>query len=161
MTIINYSQVAYETTLLSYPRYQQITDRIHVRISHLPLIEEIRSLRQIHMNQLIRTSGVVSSCSKVMPQLSFVQYNCIKCSCVIGPFLQNDSSKELKPSSCPDCQSGGPFEINSEKVYLIKTTPGSIIFCRLFIRIIKELRSKKVLELFPLVDCLEVKMLFF
>ena len=38
-------QAAKEVVLSMYPRYEQIVHEIHVRISDLPLIEEIRSLR--------------------------------------------------------------------------------------------------------------------
>lgn len=71
--------------------------------------------RQLHLNQLIRTSGVVSSCTGVLPQLSMVKYNCNKCNFVLGPFFQSQN-QEVKPGSCPECQSQGPFEINMEEV---------------------------------------------
>lgn len=71
--------------------------------------------RQLHLNQLIRTSGVVTSCTGVLPQLSMVKYNCSKCSFILGPFCQSQN-QEVKPGSCPECQSTGPFEINMEEV---------------------------------------------
>lgn len=71
--------------------------------------------RQLHLNQLIRTSGVVTSCTGVLPQLSMVKYNCSKCNFVLGPFCQSQN-QEVKPGSCPECQSAGPFEINMEEV---------------------------------------------
>lgn len=71
--------------------------------------------RQLHLNQLIRTSGVVSSCTGVLPQLGMVKYNCNKCNFVLGPFFQSQN-QEVKPGSCPECQSQGPFEINMEEV---------------------------------------------
>lgn len=71
--------------------------------------------RQLHLNQLIRTSGVVTSCTGVLPQLSMVKYNCSKCSFILGPFFQSQN-QEVKPGSCPECQSVGPFEINMEEV---------------------------------------------
>lgn len=71
--------------------------------------------RQLHLNQLIRTSGVVTSCTGVLPQLSMVKYNCNKCNFVLGPFCQSQN-QEVKPGSCPECQSAGPFEVNMEEV---------------------------------------------
>ena len=71
--------------------------------------------RQLHLNQLIRTSGVVTSCTGVMPQLSVIKYDCVKCSFVLGPFYQSQM-QEVKPSTCPECQSSGPFELNMEQV---------------------------------------------
>ena len=35
-----------------YPYYDRITKEIHVRISELPLKEELRQLRQLHLNQV-------------------------------------------------------------------------------------------------------------
>lgn len=57
----------------------------------------------------------MSSCTGVLPQLSMVKYNCNKCSFVLGPFFQNQN-QEVKPGSCPECQSQGPFEVNMEEV---------------------------------------------
>ena len=71
--------------------------------------------RQLHLNQLLRTMGVVTSCTGVLPQLSMVKYNCVRCSYVLGPFFQSLNT-EVKPGSCPECQSNGPFEVNMEEV---------------------------------------------
>jgi len=38
-------QAAKDVVLSMYPRYDQIVKEIHVRISDLPLIEDLRSLR--------------------------------------------------------------------------------------------------------------------
>uniref|UniRef100_A0A5F8GR58 DNA replication licensing factor MCM2 n=1 Tax=Monodelphis domestica TaxID=13616 RepID=A0A5F8GR58_MONDO len=109
-----FDEAAREVVLAMYPKYDRIASHIHVRISHLPLVEELRSLRQLHLNQLIRTSGVVTSCTGVLPQLSMVKYNCNKCNFVLGPFCQSQN-QEVKPGSCPECQSTGPFEVNMEE----------------------------------------------
>jgi len=97
-----------------YPHYHKIAKEIHVRISDLPLIEELRSLRQLHLNQLVRTNGVITSSTSVLPQLSMIKYNCMKCSFLLGPFYQS-LEKEVKPQTCPECQSMGPFELNMEQ----------------------------------------------
>uniref|UniRef100_A0A670Y883 DNA replication licensing factor MCM2 n=1 Tax=Pseudonaja textilis TaxID=8673 RepID=A0A670Y883_PSETE len=110
-----FDEAAKEVVMAMYPKYDRIVQEIHVRISHLPLVEELRSLRQLHLNQLIRTSGVVTSCTGVLPQLSMIKYNCTKCGFVLGPFSQSQN-QEVKPGSCPECQSVGPFEINMEEV---------------------------------------------
>ena len=72
-------------------------------------------IRQLHLNQLIRTAGVVTSCTGVLPQLSMIKYDCMKCNYILGPFYQSQS-QEVKPGCCPECQSMGPFEINMEQV---------------------------------------------
>lgn len=58
---------------------------------------------------------MVTSCTGVLPQLSMVKYNCNKCNFVLGPFCQSQN-QEVKPGSCPECQSSGPFEVNMEEV---------------------------------------------
>lgn len=72
--------------------------------------------RQLHVNQLIRTCGVVTSSTGILPQLSMVKYDCQKCSFILGPFFQSPN-QEVKPGSCPECQSRGPFEINMDQVW--------------------------------------------
>ena len=66
--------------------------------------------RKIHLNQLVRTSGVVTSTTGVLPQLSVVKYDCNKCGYILGPFVQSQDV-EVKPGSCPECQSTGPFMV--------------------------------------------------
>jgi hypothetical protein len=55
-------------------------------------------------DQLIRTSGVVSGSTSVLPQLHMVKYDCSKCGYILGPFYQNQE-KEINPGTCPECQS--------------------------------------------------------
>ena len=73
------------------------------------------SCRQLHLNKLLRTYGVVMATTGVLPQLSMVKYDCFKCGFVLGPFFQRHD-QEVKPGTCPDCQSNGPFEVNMEQV---------------------------------------------
>ena len=127
-----FDEAAKDYVFSLYPHYHKIAKEIHVRISDLPLIEELRSLRQLHLNQLVRTNGVVTSSTSVLPQLSMIKYNCLKCSFVLGPFYQT-LEKEVKPQTCPECQSGGPFELNMEQtVYsnyqrvTIQESPGKV-----------------------------------
>uniref|UniRef100_A0A8C9REI9 DNA replication licensing factor MCM2 n=1 Tax=Scleropages formosus TaxID=113540 RepID=A0A8C9REI9_SCLFO len=146
-----FDEAAKEVVLAMYPKYDRITHEIHVRICNLPLVEELRSLRQLHLNQLIRTSGVVTSCTGVLPQLGMVKYNCNKCNFILGPFFQSQN-QEVRPGSCPECQSLGPFEINMEEtVYqnyqriTIQESPGKVAAGRLP-------RSKDAILLADLVD---------
>lgn len=106
--------VAKEMVLSIFPSYSRVTNEIHVRISDLPLVEELRTFRKLHLNQLVRTFGVVTATTGVLPQLSVIKYDCIKCGYVLGPFVQNQN-QEVKPGSCPECQSAGPFSINMEQ----------------------------------------------
>lgn len=107
--------------------------------------------RQLHLNQLIRTGGVVTCSSGILPQLNMVKYDCVKCRFVLGPFFQGQN-QELKPGSCPQCQSRGPFEINMEQTLYqnyqkikIQESPSKVAAGRLP-------RSKDVVLLADLVD---------
>merc|ERR1719216_218207 len=83
-----FDEAAKSVVLSMFPRYELIAKEIHVRITELPLVEELRSLRQLHLNQLIRTGGVVTASTGVLPQLSLIKYDCNKCNYVLGPFTQ-------------------------------------------------------------------------
>ncbi|GFR02207.1 DNA replication licensing factor mcm2 [Trichonephila clavata] len=127
-----FDEAAKDVVLSMFPQYERITSEIHVRITDLPLMENIRSLRQLHLNQLIRTSGVVTCTTGVLPQLSLVKYDCIKCNYVLGPYLQTYDN-EVKPGTCPECQSNGPFQINMEQTIYknyqritIQESPGKV-----------------------------------
>lgn len=45
LSLLPFAQAAKDVVLSMYPRYEQIVKEIHVRITDLPLIEDIRSLR--------------------------------------------------------------------------------------------------------------------
>lgn len=109
-----FDEVAMEATLLHYPDYHRIHSEIHVRITNLPVKYTLRQLRQSHLNCLVCVSGVVTRRTGVFPQLKYIMFNCSKCGVTLGPFEQ-DSSNELKISFCQNCQSRGPFTLNSEK----------------------------------------------
>ncbi|KAI6175615.1 DNA replication licensing factor MCM2 [Aphelenchoides bicaudatus] len=94
--------------------YSKVAPIISVRIRNLPMDEEIRALRQNHLNTLIKTTGVVTVTTGILPQLAMANYNCEACSFVIGPFVQRQD-EESKPSTCPSCQSRGPFKLNVEE----------------------------------------------
>uniref|UniRef100_A0A183C1X5 DNA replication licensing factor MCM2 n=1 Tax=Globodera pallida TaxID=36090 RepID=A0A183C1X5_GLOPA len=97
-----------------FPWYHRITNEVKARIKNLPMEEDIRMLRQVHLNMLIKTSGVVTITTGILPQLGIVKYDCKTCSYVLGPFVQRQN-EETKPSTCPSCQSRGPFELNTEE----------------------------------------------
>ena len=127
-----FDQAAKNVVLSMFPKYEAIAKEIHVRITDLPLVEELRSLRQLHLNQLIRTSGVVTASTGVLPQLSLIKYDCDKCNYVLGPFIQNQN-QETKPGVCPQCQSRGPFSVNMEQTLYknfqritIQESPGKV-----------------------------------
>lgn len=110
-----FDEVALNAILVYYPNYERIHSEVHVRITDLPLSSSLRDLRRSNLNNLVRVSGVVTRRTGVFPQLKYVKFDCRKCSAVLGPFYQ-DSTKEMKISYCPNCESKGPFDVNSQQV---------------------------------------------
>lgn len=132
-----------------FPNYHLIKPLIHGRIINLPVIENIRDLRNSHLNKLIRINGVVTRRSGVYSLYSIVKFTCTKCKATFGPFI----GKNIKPTSCFECQGKGPFIINtSETIYkdfqklTIQEIPGTVPSGSLP-------RSKEVLLYFDLIDC--------
>lgn len=143
--------VAMEATEIHFPDYTRIHSEIHVRITDLNQIKHLRDLREEDLNQLVRTTGVVTRRTGIFPQLKYVKFDCLKCNTTLGPFYQ-DSNKEVRIQFCTNCESRGPFKINSEKtVYrnyqriTVQESPGSIPAGRLP-------RHKEAILLWDLVD---------
>lgn len=146
-----FDEEATNVTFSVYPEYSHIQQNVHVRITALPIVDKLRHLRQSHLNCLIRVEGVVTRRSGVFPQLQLVTFNCIKCRAVTGPYTQN-STQESRPTRCPECQSPGPFSINtSETIYrnyqkiTLQESPGSVPAGRVP-------RQKDVILLHDLID---------
>ena len=110
-----FDQVAMEVTLSGFEDYDKICEEIHVRVANVPQSETLRDLRQSHLNTLIKVTGVVTRRTAVYPQLRYVKYGCVKCGAMLGPFYQ-DNDREIKVRKCANCQSKGPFTLNSEEV---------------------------------------------
>jgi DNA replication licensing factor MCM2 len=146
-----FDAVALEVALYHYPDYERIHSELHVRITDLPVSYTLRQLRQSHLNCLLRVSGVVTRRTGVFPQLKYVKFDCTKCGVTLGPFPQ-DSNSEVKLSFCQNCQSRGPFTLNSEKtVYrnyqklTLQESPGTVPAGRLP-------RHREVILLWDLID---------
>ncbi|KAI1270435.1 MCM-domain-containing protein [Xylariaceae sp. FL1019] len=146
-----FDEVAMDVVLLHYPDYERIHSDIHVRIFDLPVHYTLRQLRQSHLNCLIRVSGVVTRRTGVFPQLKYVKFDCTKCGVTLGPF-QQESNVEVKVTFCQNCQSRGPFTVNSEKtVYrnyqkiTLQESPGTVPAGRLP-------RHREVILLWDLID---------
>lgn len=110
-----FDEVALSAILVYYPAYERIHSEVHVRICDLPMNSSLRDLRRSNLNTLIRVSGVVTRRSGVFPQLKYVKFDCGKCGAVLGPFYQ-DATSEVRVSFCANCESKGPFKVNSEQV---------------------------------------------
>ncbi|TLD27280.1 hypothetical protein PspLS_05298 [Pyricularia sp. CBS 133598] len=146
-----FDEVAMDVVLIHYPDYERIHAEIHVRIFDLPVHYTLRQLRQSHLNCLVRVSGVVTRRTGVFPQLKYVKVDCTKCGVTLGPF-QQESNVEVKVTYCQNCQSRGPFTLNSEKtVYrnyqklTLQESPGTVPAGRLP-------RQRDVVLLWDLID---------
>lgn len=143
--------VAMKAVELVYPMYGDIHNEIHVRIEGLPVSLSLRELREQHLDSLIRVSGVVTRRTGVFPQLKYLKFDCRKCGQVLGPYVQ-DSNQEVSLTFCHNCQSRGPFTLNSEKTIYrnyqritIQERPGSVPAGRLP-------RQRDVVLLWDLID---------
>ncbi|EER35977.1 DNA replication licensing factor MCM2 [Candida tropicalis MYA-3404] len=143
--------VAMEAVELHYPNYSQIHQEVHVRITDFPNYLNLRDLRESNLNQLVKVSGVVTRRTGVFPQLKYIKFDCLKCGVVLGPYVQ-DSNTEVKISFCTNCQSKGPFKMNSEKTLYrnyqritLQEAPGTVPAGRLP-------RHREVILLSDLVD---------
>ncbi|EIN12045.1 MCM-domain-containing protein [Punctularia strigosozonata HHB-11173 SS5] len=144
-------EVALNAILVYYPSYERIHSEVHVRITDLPLSTSLRDLRRSNLNNLVRVNGVVTRRTGVFPQLKYVRFDCRKCGAVLGPFYQ-DATKEVRISYCANCESKGPFSVNSEQtVYrnyqkmTLQESPGSVPAGRLP-------RHREVILLWDLID---------
>ncbi|KAM0688609.1 MCM DNA helicase complex subunit [Conglomerata obtusa] len=131
-----------------FPNYKYIKASVHARIKDVPDVENIRSLRNIHLGTLIKVRGVITRRSSVFPQLSIVMYHCGRCSSNFGPLIHESDV----PKICINCQSKGPHSIDTtETVYkdlqkvTIQEVPGTVPSGRLP-------RQKEVHLFFDLID---------
>jgi DNA replication licensing factor MCM2 len=100
----------------------------------------------------VKVGGVVTRRTGIFPQLKYVKYDCVKCGALLGPYYQ-DTSKEIRIGNCPNCQSKGPFNVNSEQTIYrnyqrltLQESPGSVPAGRIP-------RHKDVIMLWDLTDC--------
>jgi len=151
-----FDETAFDVVLEKFKRYGQGgigLNELHVRITELPICDSLRDIRKIHLNTLIKVSGVVTRRTGVLPQLKLCKYDCGKCGFILGPFSVSGGEKPIKPTSCPDCQGKGPFTENTEQtlyrnyqVMTLQESPGSVPAGRLP-------RTKEVILLNDLIDC--------
>ncbi|CAN0067790.1 unnamed protein product, partial [Ectocarpus fasciculatus] len=108
-------EVTNAVVLRAFPEYHRIHDEVHVHITHVPIVDKLRDLREVHLHALIKVHGVVTRRSGVFPQLKLVKYRCHRCQAVLGPFRVSGSGAEAKPGSCPGCQAEDSFKIDQEQ----------------------------------------------
>lgn len=108
------NSVAYELVLEVFPQYEHIFQEVYVRIRDLPIEDNLRDLRQAHLNQLIKIKGVVTKRTNIHPQQKKLYLHCEKCGEKKGPIYKNEG-QELNLGSCFRCSSRGPFRIDQNE----------------------------------------------
>ena len=83
------NNVAYDLVQEVYADYHKIHSKIYVRIRDLPVEDQLRDLRQIHLNALIKIRGVVTKRSGVNPELFQIYFRC-KCGLLKGPYINTN-----------------------------------------------------------------------
>jgi DNA replication licensing factor MCM2 len=148
-----FNEAATDVTLSVFPEYTTIHPEIFVRIANLPVLDQLRDIRHIHLNTLIKVSGVVTRRSGVFPHLRVVKLNCEKCHTVLSPTTSSGLKPERSIALCPECGSRGPFSVNSEQTLYgnfqrinLQESPGRVPAGRLP-------RYKEVILLNDLIDC--------
>lgn len=116
-------------TQMYFPSYHMIRPMIHGRIVNLPVLENLRDLRNSHLSKLVRVNGIVTRRSGIFSLYSIVKFTCTKCRATFGPFV----GKDLKPTTCFECQGSGPFVVNAnETIYKdyqrvsVQEVPGTV-----------------------------------
>ena len=147
-----FHEAAKTETLKLYPSYESIHKQVFVRLEDLPIKDQIRDIRQSHLEQLIKVEGVVTKRTGVFPQLQEAYYTCGRCGFLAGPILCKNGAEEQKPGSCVECQSKGPWAVSQEKTLYrnyqritLQESPGNVPAGRLP-------RSKIVILLNDLID---------
>ncbi|CAN8071889.1 unnamed protein product [Agarophyton chilense] len=148
-----YNKVATALTFTIFPEYSRVHPEVFVRIAEFPILDNLRDIRHVHLNTLIKVSGVVTRRSGVFPHLRSVKLNCEKCRRILTPPTTSTFRPERSIRSCPECESRGPFTINPEQSSFgnfqkltLQERPGSVPAGRLP-------RYKEIIILNDLIDC--------
>lgn len=148
-----FNEAATDVTLSIFPEYERIHPEVFVRISELPVSDHLRDIRHIHLNTLIKVSGVITRRSGVFPHLRMVKLTCESCKRVLAPNSTTSRNPERMQTNCPECGSKGPFTVNTEQSLFgnfqkvnLQESPGSVPAGRLP-------RYKEVILLNDLIDC--------
>jgi len=88
-------------------------NEIRVAIHTFPIKNKIRDLNTSAMNKLVLVHGVCTKRSNVFNQVKRLFLRCAKCNFPCGPFEVADE-KDLKPGSCVECQSRGPWRVDRQ-----------------------------------------------
>eukprot|EP00933_Yihiella_yeosuensis_P034371 TRINITY_DN2786_c0_g1_i1.p1 TRINITY_DN2786_c0_g1~~TRINITY_DN2786_c0_g1_i1.p1 ORF type:complete len:899 (+),score=221.20 TRINITY_DN2786_c0_g1_i1:65-2761(+) len=89
-------------------------NELRVAVHSFPVKEPIRELCTRHISKLVNVSGVATKRSGVFNQVRRLWVRCAKCNYPSGPF-EVAEEKELRPGSCTECQSKGPWRVDRQQ----------------------------------------------
>lgn len=121
------AQAVQRVTKQYFPNYFMIKPNVYGRICNVPVVEEIRSLRNAHLNKIVRIRGVVTRRSMVQSVVEIAHYKCTLCKALAGPFDPNTIVK-----MCYECQQSKLILDNLRSVYkdtqkiTVQETPGTV-----------------------------------
>lgn len=126
-----FNEVAFELVTEVFPAYENIYKHVYVRIKDLPIEDNLRDLRQLHLNALIKIKGVITKRTGIYPQMKKVFFFC-KCGERKGPIYLS-ANNETQLGNCYRCHSTGPFmldyaetEYSNYQKITVQETPGTV-----------------------------------
>jgi len=128
-----FNECATAMTVDLFPDYEQVHDKIFVRIDDHPTCESLRELRCTNLNQLIMVSGVVTRRTSVLPMLKLIRFKCSTCRSTTSPIPLTRERDMVAPDSCDFCGAVRALKFDSENtVYgnyqriTLQESPGSV-----------------------------------
>merc|ERR1719281_2417441 len=107
---------------------QEVRVAIHGFLVH----ENIRDLQVQHLGKLVCVTGVVTKRSQLNTELKRLFLRCGRCGFPSGPFEVKED-KDLRPGSCAECQSKGPWSVDKEltlygnhQKIMLQESPGKV-----------------------------------
>eukprot|EP00448_Togula_jolla_P024305 CAMPEP_0170578644 /NCGR_PEP_ID=MMETSP0224-20130122/5565_1 /TAXON_ID=285029 /ORGANISM="Togula jolla, Strain CCCM 725" /LENGTH=890 /DNA_ID=CAMNT_0010901625 /DNA_START=53 /DNA_END=2725 /DNA_ORIENTATION=- len=97
-----------------HPVLPKDENELRVAVHSFPIVEPIRELCTKHLNKLVMVHGVVTKRSGVFNEVKRLYLRCAKCGFPSGPF-DVAQEKDLKPGSCVECQSKGPWRVDRQE----------------------------------------------
>jgi DNA replication licensing factor MCM2 len=129
LDILDETTYAVVTNDVFSPFYHRISNEVHVRITDRPVIDQMSTMRQAHLNVIVRTEGVVTRRTDAVTQLSFVTRVCGKCEQKTAP-IASTGEKPISPTFCASCSSrwrySNRFFPNSLQKLTIHEPPSSV-----------------------------------
>ena len=115
LTLPLLNDVAYSVVSELFPQYAASVKELYVRVRDLPITDQIRNLRWVHLFKLVKVTGVVTRRTGVNPQLKIAVYNCLKCGEKKGPIYLKNDAVSLDLGKCGQCQSFSGFKLKVEE----------------------------------------------